>query len=198
VRATGLVAVYLLGAVPVGWIVAWLVGGMDIRRQGSGNIGTTNVLRTLGRGPAILTLLGDVAKGYLAVRLAGALGPEAWWTAAGAVLAVAGNCWSVFLRFGGGKGVATGFGAFLGAAPLATAPVALVWVAVVAGLRYASLGSLVACASLPLAAFLLGYPGSVTAAAAVCGAIIVFRHRENLHRLLTGTERRIGDRVSAT
>lgn len=197
-RAVGLVAVYLIGAVPVGWIVARLVGGVDIRRQGSGNIGTTNVLRTLGRGPAILTLLGDVAKGYLAVCLAQALGAEAWWPAAGAVLAVVGNCWSVFLRFGGGKGVATGFGAFLGAAPLATAPVALVWVAVVAGLRYASLGSVMACASLPLAALLLGYPGSVTAAAAVCGAIIVFRHRENLHRLLTGTERRIGDRVSAT
>ena len=119
--ALGLLAAYLIGAVPVGFLVARAFGGLDIRRSGSGNIGATNVLRTLGKLPAIVTLLGDIAKGALAVTAARALVQEPWGDAAGAVLAIVGNCWPVFLGFRGGKGVATGFGAFLALAPWATA-----------------------------------------------------------------------------
>ncbi len=134
-------------------------GGLDIRRAGSGTIGATNVLRTLGKLPAILTLCGDVAKGYLAVSVARAIIPGPWGAAAGAVLAVVGNCWPVFLRFRGGKGVATGFGAFLALQPWATGPAALVWLVVVASFRYVSLASIMACLCLPLGVALLGFCG---------------------------------------
>src|SRR5262245_24027247 len=122
----GLAAAYLIGAIPMGFLVARAFGGVDIRQAGSGNIGATNVLRTLGKLPGVLTMVGDIAKGYVAVTVARALLPEPWGAAAGAVLAVVGNCWPVFLRFRGGKGVATGFGAFLALMPWATVPAALV------------------------------------------------------------------------
>jgi glycerol-3-phosphate acyltransferase PlsY len=165
VRLLGLLAAYLIGAIPVGYVVARLRGGVDIRRAGSGTIGATNVLRTLGKGPAIATLLGDIVKGFAAVSVASALGAAPAWAAAGAVLAIVGNCWPVFLRFRGGKGVATGFGAFLALAPWATGPAALVWVLVVATFRYVSLGSVMACLCLPLGVAVLGYPWAYTAAA---------------------------------
>jgi glycerol-3-phosphate acyltransferase PlsY len=198
VRALGLVAVYLIGAIPVGFIVTRLVGGMDIRNAGSGNIGATNVLRTVGKLPALVTLLGDIVKGYLAVLVARRLGPEPAWAAAGAVLAIVGNCWPVFLRFRGGKGVATGFGAFLNLAVWATAPAALVWIAVAASFRFASLASILACLCLPLGVLVLGYGGAATTAALVAAAIIIGRHHENIRRLLAGTERRLGERAAAS
>lgn len=190
----GLLAAYLIGAIPVGYLVARAAGGSDIRRSGSGTIGATNVLRTLGTGPALLTLAGDIVKGYLAVSAARAIGTEAWAAAAGAVAAIAGNCWPVFLGFRGGKGVATGLGAFLALIPWAVAPAAVLWLAVTALSRYVSLASVVACLSLPLGAALLGYPRHSAIAAAVAAVIIVWRHRENLVRLASGTERRLGER----
>jgi acyl phosphate:glycerol-3-phosphate acyltransferase len=196
VRMLGCVAAYLIGAIPVGVIVARLFGGTDIRRAGSGSIGATNVLRTLGKLPALVTLLGDIVKGYLAVAVARALVAEPWGAAAGAVLAVVGNCWPVFLGFRGGKGVATGFGAFLALTPLATAPAALVWLVVTASFRYVSLASVMACACFPLGVALLGYPRAAVGAAVVVAAIIVVRHRQNLTRLLQGREPRLGERVS--
>lgn len=191
----GLLAAYLIGAIPVGFLVARAAGGTDIRRSGSGNIGATNVLRTLGKGPAILTLLGDIVKGYLAVSAAGAIGTEPWAAAGGAVAAVVGNCWPVFLAFRGGKGVATGLGAFLALIPWAVAPAAVLWLAVTALTRYVSLASIVACLSLPVGAALFGYPRHAVIAAAVAAAIILWRHRENLVRLAGGTERRLGERA---
>ena len=191
----GLLAAYLIGAIPVGFLVARAAGGADIRRSGSGSIGATNVLRTLGTGPAVLTLVGDIVKGYVAVRAAGAIGPEAWAAAGGAVAAVAGNCWPVFLRFRGGKGVATGLGAFLALIPWAVAPAAVLWVAVTTVSRYVSLASVVACLSLAVGALLLGYPAYSVVAATVVALIIVWRHRENIARLVSGTERRLGERT---
>jgi len=193
----GLLAAYLIGAIPIGFLVARAAGGTDIRRAGSGNIGATNVLRTLGVGPALLTLVGDIAKGYLAVTAARSIGLEPWVAAGGAVTAIVGNCWPVFLRFRGGKGVATGLGTFLALCPWAVAPAALVWIAVTALSRYVSLASIVACATLPAAAWLIGYPRHAAIAALVAGAIIVWRHRENLVRLVSGTERRLGERASS-
>ncbi|HET8578142.1 MAG TPA: glycerol-3-phosphate 1-O-acyltransferase PlsY [Methylomirabilota bacterium] len=198
VRALGLVVVYLIGAIPVGFIVTRLAGGGDIRSAGSGTIGATNVLRTAGKLPALVTLLGDIVKGYLAVLVARRLGPESAWAAAGAVLAVVGNCWPVFLRFRGGKGVATGFGAFLNLAVWATAPAALVWIAVAASFRFASLASILASLCLPLGVLALGYGWAATAAAVIAAAIIVGRHHENIRRLLRGTERRLGERAAAS
>lgn len=191
----GLLAAYLIGAIPIGFLVARAAGGTDIRRSGSGNIGATNVLRTLGKGPAILTLLGDIVKGYLAVSAARTIGTESWAAAGGAVAAIVGNCWPVFLAFRGGKGVATGLGSFLGLIPWAVAPAAVLWLAVTAVSRYVSLASVVACLSLPVGAALLGYSRYAVIAAAVAAAIILWRHRENLVRLAGGTERRLGERA---
>jgi acyl phosphate:glycerol-3-phosphate acyltransferase len=154
------------------------------------------VLRTAGKGPAALTLAGDVVKGYLAVALAARLaGGDEALTAAGAALAVAGNCWSVFLRFGGGKGVATGFGALLALAPWATLPAAVAWLAIAATFRYVSLASVAAAATLPLGVLLM-YPSPRFVAALAVAVIVIVRHRENIARLLAGSERRLGRRTA--
>ena len=189
------VTAYLVGAVPVGFLVGRAFGGGDIRRHGSGSIGATNVLRTLGKWPAILTLVGDVLKGYLAVTLGTWIaGGRLEATALCALAAVAGNCWSVFLGFRGGKGVATGLGAFLRLAPLATLAALPVFVVVVVTTRFVSLGSLLAAGCVPLGALALGYPRASALAAAGVAAIVVLRHRENIARLASGTEHRFGER----
>jgi glycerol-3-phosphate acyltransferase PlsY len=198
VSALAVLGAYLIGAVPIGWMIARGFGVTDIRRQGSGNIGATNVLRTLGWLPAILTLVGDVLKGYLAVAAAHALGGgEPALTAAGTVAAVAGNCWSVFLGFRGGKGVATGLGALLRTAPLATLAALPVFLVVVATTRFVSLGSLLATLCVPLGAWALGYPPAFVVGTLVVALIILGRHHENIGRLLAGTESRFGRRSTA-
>ena len=196
-KALGLVVVYLIGAIPVGLLISRVAGGFDIRGRGSGNIGATNVLRTMGPGPAIATLLGDVLKGYVAVRAAEVLGPEPAWGAAGAVLALVGNCWPVFLRFKGGKGVATGLGAFLALAPRAIVPALVAWLALAVAFRYVSLASIVGCVAMAIGVWLFGYPHVYVAAAAAAAALIVWRHRANVRRLLSGTESRLGQRARA-
>ena len=194
----GAVVAYLVGAVPIGFLIARAFGVGDIRRHGSGNIGMANVLRTAGKTPAILTLLGDVVKGALAVVLGGAVaGAEPTGQAVAAVAAVAGNCWSVFLRFRGGKGVATGLGAMLRVVPWAVLPAAVVFVAVVATTRYVSLGSVLAAIGVPIAALVLGYPRASVLAAGAVALIIVARHHQNIARLRRGTERRLGQGAKA-
>jgi glycerol-3-phosphate acyltransferase PlsY len=191
----GALVAYLLGAIPVGLLVARVFGIVDVRSHGSGNIGAANVLRTAGRLPGVLTLGGDIAQGYLAVAVGTALGGSTPAAAAvAAVAAIVGNCWSVYLRFRGGKGVATGLGAFLYVAPWATAPAALVWLVTAITFRYVSLASLMAAICVPLGALALGYPREAVAACAVGAAIVVYRHRDNMGRLLAGTERRLGER----
>jgi len=191
----GVVVAYLIGAVPIGWLVARAFGVTDIRRHGSGNIGATNVLRTLGRLPAIVTLLGDVLKGYAAVVVAGALaGGAPAAMAAAAVAAVVGNCWSVFLGFRGGKGVATGLGALLRLVPWATLAALPVFVVVLASFRYVSLACLLAALCVPLGALVLGYPGVSTLAALAVAALVVGRHHANIARLRAGSESRLGQK----
>jgi acyl phosphate:glycerol-3-phosphate acyltransferase len=195
VSVLAVLAAYLVGSVPIGWLVARAFGLSDIRRHGSGNIGATNVLRTLGRVPAVLTLLADVGKGYLAVVLGSALsGGEPNAVAAATVAAVVGNCWSVFLGFRGGKGVATGLGALLRTVPLATLAALPVFLAVVATTRYISLGSLLAAACVPLGAVMLRYPGSYALGALAVAIIVIARHHANIARLRAGTESRLGRR----
>jgi acyl phosphate:glycerol-3-phosphate acyltransferase len=199
VSAVAIVAAYLIGAVPIGYLVGRVFGVADIRRHGSGNIGATNVLRTAGRLPALLTLGGDIAKGFLAVALGASLansaaGPDLAATGACAVAAVIGNCWSIFLNFRGGKGGATGLGALLWLVPLAVLLAAVVWIGVTIGLRYVSLGTIVGSVCGALGAAILGYPGPFVLAAFGVAAIIVGRHHANIARLLAGHEPKVGQR----
>jgi glycerol-3-phosphate acyltransferase PlsY len=193
--ALGLAVAYLIGAVPVGVLVARAMGGVDPRQVGSGSIGATNVMRAMGRGPAAATLAGDVVKGALAVGAAAALAPPAWGAAAGAVAAVAGNCWSIFLGFRGGKGVATGLGAFLAVTPWAILPAAVVFAVTLAAGRLVSLASLLGVGTLPIAVAALGYPRPAVAAGIAAAVIVTVRHRQNLGRLVRGVEPRLGQRV---
>jgi glycerol-3-phosphate acyltransferase PlsY len=195
--ALAAVLAYLIGAVPIGFMVARAFGVGDIRRHGSGTIGMTNVLRTAGTLPAVMTLLGDVVKGALAVLIGAAVAQAGVLGAAVcAVAAVVGNCWPVFLRFRGGKGVATGLGALLPLVPLALVPAVAVFAVVVATTRFVSLGSLLATAGVPLAAFVFGYAPPAVAAVFAIAVIVVARHHANIGRLLAGTESRIDQRVS--
>jgi len=187
----GIVAAYLIGAVPIGYLVGRAFGVADIRRHGSGNIGAANVLRTVGRLPAFVTLGGDIGKGYLAVVLGAALGAGPSGADPAAVL---GNCWSVFLGFRGGKGVATGLGALLRIVPLAVVPAAVLWLVVTMSFRYVSLGSMLAAACVPLGALLLGAPRSFVLAAFAIAAIVIERHHTNIARLLGGHEPKLGQR----
>lgn len=191
--ALWLAVTYLVGSIPVGYLVTRF-SGIDIRRRGSGNIGATNVLRTLGWLPASATLVGDVVKGYLGAWVGSRAGPSPAWLGVALLLVVVGNCWPVFLGFRGGKGVATGLGAFIMATPWAVVPAALVWVVVLATTRFVSLASLCAVAGLPVAIWALGYPGALAGAGAAVALLIVGRHRANLERLVAGTERRFGQR----
>jgi len=203
VSAVAIVAAYLIGAVPIGYLVGRAFGVADIRRHGSGTIGATNVLRTAGWVPALLTLGGDIAKGFLAVAAGAALaksaaGPDLSATAACAVAAVIGNCWSVFLGFRGGKGVATGLGALLALVPLAVLLAAVVWLGVTISLRYVSLGSILGSVCAALGAAILGYPGPLVLATFGVTAIVVARHHANIARLLAGHEPKVGQRRTST
>lgn len=193
--ALAVVAAYAIGAVPIGFLVARAFGVGDIRRRGSGNIGATNVLRTAGWVPALLTLGGDIVKGWGAAWLgARVAGGEPVAAAACALAAVTGNCWSVFLRFRGGKGVATGLGALLALVPWAVLPAVPVWLAIALTTRYVSLGSILAAACVPLGALLFRYPAPSIVASLAVAVLIIARHHENIGRLLAGTERRLGDK----
>jgi acyl phosphate:glycerol-3-phosphate acyltransferase len=186
---------YALGSIPTGLLIARWQKGVDIRQHGSGNIGMTNVLRAAGKGAAALTLVGDLAKGLLPVLLARAWLTSPWAIGLVALAAVVGHMYPLFAGFHGGKGVATSLGAFI---PLLPGPLLIafvVWVVCVALRRQVSLGSLAAAASLPLAALLWGAPAAYVLYALVAAALIWYRHRDNLQRLLAGTEPTIGQRV---
>jgi glycerol-3-phosphate acyltransferase PlsY len=185
-----LVLAYLLGAIPFGYLlVKWKTGG-DVRGAGSGNIGATNVVRTTGWAVGVATLLLDIAKGYAAVWAAGRLtGGDVRWMAAAAVVVMLGHAYTVFLRFRGGKAVASFIGAFLYLTPLALAAVLLVFVGVVAWSQHISAGSIAAAAAFPLAVWLIsGLVWPVEAAAVISAAFIIYKHSSNIQRLRAGTE----------
>jgi glycerol-3-phosphate acyltransferase PlsY len=187
---------YLLGSIPFGLILTQLAGGPDIRVIGSGNIGATNVLRTGRKGLAAATLFCDISKGTLAVYFAGfVFGHEATLVAgAGAFF---GHLFPVWLKFNGGKGVATYIGVLLGLAwPLALA-FGVIWIAVAALTRYSSLAALVASAAMPAALWLGGLPGA-TVLYVLMTAMLWIRHRPNIARLMAGTEGKIGEKSAPT
>jgi acyl phosphate:glycerol-3-phosphate acyltransferase len=180
---------YLLGAIPFGYLlVRWKTGG-DVRAKGSGNIGATNVMRTTGRVAGIATLLLDIAKGYLAVWIAGRLTEgDTLWMSAAALAVMAGHAYPVFLGFKGGKAVASFIGAFLYLTPWAMAVEVVVFVIVVAWTRHISMGSIVGAATFPLAVWLVMKMGIPAIASAIAGAFIIYRHSSNIRRLRAGTE----------
>jgi glycerol-3-phosphate acyltransferase PlsY len=182
-----ILAAYLCGSLPTG---VWLgrLAGVDVRHAGSGNIGATNVARTAGLLPALLTLTGDIAKGFVPTAIARLLLVDARLIALVALAAFFGHIFSVFLRFSGGKGVATGFGVFLALAPAAALLAAAVFAAVAVATRYVSLASVLAAVSLPVATVASGTAPSGSIAALIICVAIVFRHRDNLTRLRRGVE----------
>jgi glycerol-3-phosphate acyltransferase PlsY len=194
-----LIAAYFLGSIPFGYLIVRAKEGADVRETGSGGTGATNVTRRAGKKAGIITLLLDAAKGVTAVLLARWLATDDfginWWVAGAAVLAVLGHCFPVWLRFRGGKGVATGVGVFLALSPLAVAIALVVFILVVFVTRYVSLGSITATIVFPLCVWLLGLYAKPTgdlaplmSASIVGGAIIILMHRANIGRLLEGTE----------
>ncbi|HXT73497.1 MAG TPA: glycerol-3-phosphate 1-O-acyltransferase PlsY [Candidatus Angelobacter sp.] len=191
------IASYLLGSIPFGYLIVKMGSGSDVRGAGSGNIGATNVTRVAGKGAGLATLLLDVGKGYLAVWLAmrWSHGNIRWMMAAG-VAVVLGHTFSCWLRFRGGKGVATGLGVFLAIAWQAVLATLLVWLVVVAFWRYVSLGSVVSAAALPILVYLFYAPGHAPPLAVSFGSvavaiIVIFKHRGNIARLIAGTESRL-------
>ncbi len=187
---------YLTGSIPFAFLAGRLVRGIDIRRSGSGNVGAANVLRTSGVLTALGVLLLDVAKGAGAVLWAERLAGGTSAAAVAGVAAVVGHIYPVWLRFRGGKGVATAAGAFSVLTPVAMIPVLGVFVATVWLTRFVSLGSIVATLTLGPIALGLGAPAAAVGAAGAVAVLIVFRHRSNIGRLRAGTERRIGRRVT--
>lgn len=189
-----IIVAYLLGSVPCGLLVGNLKG-RDIRRHGSGNIGTANALRVLGVPAALLVFLGDTAKGLLGVLIGHWLGGSPTAAVLSGLAAICGHNWSIFLGFRGGKGVATSFGALLALAPVVALALLPVWILTVALTRYSSLGSLLAAALAPVVTLLLRQGWSVGLFSLAAAALIIWRHKSNIKRLLAGTELRIGDRV---
>ena len=189
--ALALVVGYFLGSIPFGLILTRIAGLGDIRSIGSGNIGATNVLRTGRKGLAAATLLGDALKGTAAVMIGWSFGPGAAMIAAlGAFL---GHLFPVWLRFKGGKGVATFLGCLIGLSPIAALAFAIVWLVTAFASRYSSLSALVASAATPLALWALGEP-QIAAMMILLGALLWWKHAHNIARLIEGTEGKIGQK----
>ena len=207
------VIAYLLGSIPFGYILVRVFTGTDVRSQGSGNIGATNVARTGKKGLAIATLLLDALKGVAAVLIASSFDGDVGYTyytplstvviheaayslmAIAALFAILGHMYPVWLKFKGGKGVETGLGVFLALAPKAVLIVLVCFLIVVAITRYVSLGSIVAAALFPIAFYYMhpqhGTPLILTMISGV-SALIIWKHRENIRRLIAGNENKLG------
>ena len=204
-------AAYLIGSIPFSYLVVRLMAGQDIRQHGSRNVGATNVARSFGKAPGIIALILDCAKGYLAVVLGEWLTrrPEwplqfgsdaspwhsaAFWVAFAALIAVVGHMFPLWLRFHGGKGVATATGAFLALDPIAIAAALIVFLIVLLIMRFVSLASIVSAASFPIfLRFLSKAPFWTTVVSIVISILIIVKHHSNIARIARGTERRISD-----
>ncbi len=178
---------YLLGSIPFGLLLA-KVHGVEIRSRGTGNIGASNVARSIGLGKGVLVLLGDTGKGFLPAFVAAALGLSAGWTGTMALVAILGHVYPPWLRFRGGKGVATTWGAFLAVAPLSALAAAGLFGLVFALTRKISPASMLAAVSLPILVLAFGGPTPHVWAGGLAALLIVVRHSENLRRLRAGQE----------
>jgi glycerol-3-phosphate acyltransferase PlsY len=189
-----LVAAYLIGNFSSGYLVGRLQK-IDIRDYGSGNVGATNVLRTLGVWPALLTLVLDAGKGMLAVILARYLGHNPWTPVLAGILAIVGHNWPFVLHFRGGRGVATSLGVLLALMPRVVIFVAVIWFILVFFTRYISVGSIGAAMALPLGAWLFGQSIELILGSFALATLVIWRHRPNMQRLLAGEEFKIGERA---
>lgn len=187
---------YLLGSIPFGLLLGRIFGGADVRKAGSGNIGATNVARVVGPVAGVLTLLLDAGKGAAAVWLAGRFsGESATWLIIATLCVLAGHCFPVWLRFRGGKGVATAAGAFLVLCPIAMLGATLLFLLVVIFWRFVSLGSISAAAAMPLLVYFFWAPRhappyAVTFGSLAAALLIVYKHDGNIQRLVQGDEPR--------
>ena len=194
--AVAILAAYTLGSIPFALLLAKRWGDGDLHHKGSGNIGAANVFRVSGPMAGVLVALLDIGKGAAGVLVAQRLTTGAEVPAVAGLAAVVGHIYPIWLRFRGGKGVATACGAFAVLTPLAMSAAFALFIATVWATKYISLGSVAASASLPPLAFAFGSPGATVMAAAAAAVLIVFRHRSNLIRVRLGSERRIGARAS--
>ena len=195
ITAIFMVIGYLLGTIPTGYLVA-KARGINIQSAGSGNIGATNVMRTLGVVPAIIVVLVDPLKGAAAVLLPTLLGASNWAVALTGLATVLGNNFNIMLRLRGGKGIATTLGVFLVINPLVAALSVVLGVFTILLSRYVSLGSMVGLFAAPLLLLAsLSYPMPDLYLAIALAALAILRHRENIRRLISGTERRLGERA---
>ena len=188
---------YAIGSIPFALLLARCRGTPDLRMIGSGNLGAANVVRASGVTAGVVVALLDVAKGALSVTVARYLSDQSGAPAAAGLAAIVGHIYPVWLRFHGGKGVATACGVFSTLMPAAVVPALTVFAVTVWLTKYISLGSILATLVLPPIAYLEGGSGSVVVAALAASALIVFKHRSNFVRLRTGQERRLGTRSSA-
>lgn len=193
--ALAIVVAYLVGSVPFALLLARRWGAEDLRRVGSGNVGAANALRASGVRAGVLVAVLDIAKGAASVALASHLSNVAAAPAVAGLSAIVGHVYPVWLRFKGGKGVATACGVFSVLTPIAVPPALVVFLLTVWGTKYISLGSIVATVALPSIAYAIGSSTASLAAAFAAAALIIFRHRSNVVRLIEGTERRLGVRT---
>lgn len=186
---------YLLGSVPTGYLVAKRAMGIDIRQHGSGNPGAANVYRTVGKKAGILTFLIDALKGFIPVCLARLVCPEEYWVAiVCGVIAILGHMWTIYLKFKGGKGVATSAGVFAALLPIPTALAFASFVLCVWKWGRISIGSICACVVLPLASFFIGkHPFSVNIMVTAIGLLVIYKHIPNIKRLLAQNELKFED-----
>jgi glycerol-3-phosphate acyltransferase PlsY len=187
---------YLLASIPTGYIVG-VLAGVDIRKVGSGNVGATNVARVVGKKRGVLTLIADVVKGFVPVFIAGRLDLSHTVLALIAIAAFLGHLYPVFLKFQGGKGVATALGVLLALAPMATLILIAVFAVVAVSSRLVSLSSMITALAAPFILWSFSYSPTVIATGVFLAVMITVRHRDNIRRLLAGTEPRFGSRVSS-
>lgn len=187
---------YLIGSVPFSYIFSRIFGGVDIRSKGSGNVGATNVLRNLGVKAALLALIGDLLKGFIATWIA--------FTWGGPILiflcpaaAMIGHCYPLFLNFKGGKAVATAGGIVLYINPLIFIILLLIFAVVIFLSRYVSLGSLIVALSLPIIAMLFNHNIEIIILFFFAASLVIYKHKENIDRLRNGTESKIGSKISS-
>lgn len=188
-QALALVLAYLLGSIPFA-LIAGRLHGVDLREAGSGNLGATNVFRTLGRTAGVAVMVLDIAKGAAAVLVAVALTDNPWPLAAGA-LAILGHVFPVWTHFRGGKGVAVGAGAMIGLVPSASGVLLVLWILLVVFTRYVSVASIAAALAAAPLAYVFGAPWSYVVFIALAGVFVIYKHRENIVRLAHGDESRI-------
>jgi acyl phosphate:glycerol-3-phosphate acyltransferase len=183
---------YLLGSIPVGYLIVNARTGGDIRKTGSGGTGATNVSRRAGKGAGILTLILDALKGSAAVIIATIIlrdiNHALWWIGIAGIVAILGHIFPVWLGFRGGKGVATGVGVFLILTPVAVLLSGVLFLIVVVFTRYVSLGSMIGALSMPALALLLNYGTPLVFTTLFGALLIIYAHRQNIQRLMTGTE----------